>query len=529
MFAKDSQYISILKYNTQLKIDFKKLKNENLDKTEESTFIIHDEMLSRDIATKINQWQESIPKTYLSTLCLCEDEKIINKTNKKLLEYAKVQLNSSFDVVVKKEKLFEVEHYFEFTGLDYVFSPFQVLNLHLEQNPTSNTLVVLTVSNYIYIVIVDELNKIVYNKIDKVADFNEIKESKFYNSDVLGQKLYDEVYSLELQNFISKTLKEYYTNKSNNFVEKIDILYTIKQLSDEQIQQLEDDLMINVHYHYISLKDSIYELSRGPNRLLQSYVKPRVKKGSSSTKWIALLLIFLMALTGSGIYYKDKVMDFVTKIQEVKKEEPKKMIVVEKQVPLPNHININNNIKSELLVLLDVIPYDMVIDTLEAKKESSTITGKMLAPDSYIKDIQPKLLQVYKYSNIQVKDSKNIALDVTIYSSDLIAKNSKTTLQTALPKYVNDGFMPVKRVSDQLKIILPKSAVLKYETTFNSNVSTYNFRVNIVVNSPVEFFKLLDRLNKELYSINISYPIIFLKNQDSSIEVDFGLQFNQNI
>jgi hypothetical protein len=170
----------------------------------------------------------------------------------------------------------------------------------------------------------------------------------------------------------------------------------------------------------------------------------------------------------------------------------------------------------------------MVIDTLEVKKDTSTITGKMLAPDSYIKDIQPKLLSFYKYSNIQVKDSKNIALDVTVYSSELITKDPKTLSNNSMPKYVNDGFMPVKRVSDQLKIILPRSAVLKYETTFNSNISTYNFRVNIVVNSPVEFFKLLDDLNKELYSINISYPIIFLKNQDSSIEIDFGLQFNQN-
>ncbi|MGB7403095.1 MAG: hypothetical protein WA916_10955 [Arcobacter sp.] len=527
MFAKNSQYISILKYDTQLKIDFKKLKNEDLDKTEESTFIIHDEMLSRDIAQKINQWQESIPKTFISTLCLCQDEKIINKTNKKLLEYSKVQLNNSFDVVVKKEKLFEVEHYFEFTGLDYVFSPFQVLNLHLEQNPTSNTLVVLTVSDYIYIVIVNELNKIVFNKIQKVPEFKDIKSSRFYESEVLGQKLYDEVYFLELQNFISKTLKEFYTNKSECFVDKIDILYTIKQLSDEQIQQLEDDIMISTHYHYISLKDSIYELSRGPNRLLQSYVKPRVKKGKSSTKWIILLLVFLLAITGTGIYYKDKVVDIVQQIKMTKKEEPKK-IVVEKKYPLPNHINANNQIRDDIVVLLNAIPYDMVVDTLEIKSDNSTITGKMLTPDSYIKDIQPKLLKFYKYSNIQVKDSKNIALDVSIYNSDPVEIDISKIYNAALPKYINDGFMPVKRVSDQLKIILPKSAVLVYDSTFNLNISTYNYRVNMVINSPIEFFNLLSNLNKELYSINVSYPIIFLKNQDSSIEVDFGLQFNQN-
>lgn len=168
----------------------------------------------------------------------------------------------------------------------------------------------------------------------------------------------------------------------------------------------------------------------------------------------------------------------------------------------------------------------MVIDSLEIKKDNSTISGKMITPDSYIKDIQPQLLNIYKYSNIQVKDSKNIALDVTIYNNELIKKES--FFNEKLPYYINDGFMPEKRVTDQLKIILPKSAVLKFESTFNLKISTYNYRVNILLNSPVQFYELLDNLNKEKYSINVSYPIVFLKNEDF-IEVDFGLQFHQNL
>ena len=239
MFSKDSQYISVLKLDTQLKVDFKKLKNENLDLSEESTFIIHDEILTKDIASKLNQWQKNIHKTYISTLCLCDDEKIINKTNKKLQEYKKASLNSSFDVVVKSSKLFEVEHYFEFTGLDYIFSPFQILNLHLEQNPTSNSLIVFTVSNYVYIIIVNELNRIVYNKIYKLTDFKDIKNSHFYTSDVVGQKLYDEVHFLELEQNLNETIELYYkTNPQTQFVEFINIFYNVKQLQDEQLDAL---------------------------------------------------------------------------------------------------------------------------------------------------------------------------------------------------------------------------------------------------------------------------------------------------
>lgn len=154
---------------------------------------------------------------------------------------------------------------------------------------------------------------------------------------------------------------------------------------------------------------------------------------------------------------------------------------------MPNHINANNQIRDDIVVLLNAIPYDMVVDSLEVKSDNSTITGKMLTPDSYIKDIQPKLLKFYKYSNIQVKDSKNIALDVSIYNSDPVEIDTSKIYNAALPEYISDGFMPVKRVSDQLKIILPKSAVLIYDSTFNLNISTYNYRVNMVINSPIEF------------------------------------------
>ena len=41
-----------------------------------------------------------------------------------------------------------------------------------------------------------------------------------------------------------------------------------------------------------------------------------------------------------------------------------------------------------------------------------------------------------------------------------------------------------------------------------------------------EFFNLLDTINNELYSINISYPIIMMKTE-AGIEVEFTLEFNQ--
>lgn len=526
MFSKESQYISVLKFDNQLKIDYKRVNEEKLEKSEESTHIVYDEILPKDIALKLNKWQNDLNKTYITTLCLCDDEKIINKNSKTFTDFNKTSLNEKLDVVIRSSKLFEVEHYFEFTGLDYVFSPFQILNLHLEENPSSNSLIVLTVNNYVYIVIVDELNKIVYNKICKTSTFKDIKESKFYNSEVIGQKLYDEIHALELQTCISDTIKEYYSKTSNNFIEKIDILYTIKQISDETIQQIEDDLLINIHYHYVSLKESLYELSRGVNASKQSFINQRVKKKSSSLKWIVAGFVSIGLITALAFNYQDEIKKLVLTKNELKVEEIKKVPskVGEEQIVLPNHIEINEAIKNDIKTLLDIVPYDMVLDSLDLKRNNSTLTGKMLTPDSYIKDIQPQFLKLYKYSNIQVKDSKNVALDVIIYNNEMVALHEENKKNSV--KYLSDGFMPVKRVTETLKIILPSSAVVDFDSTFNMKITTYNYRVNIICQSPIDFYKVIDDLNREKYSINIAYPILFLKNTNG-IEVDFGLQFNQ--
>ena len=526
MFNKESQFISVLRFDNQVKLDYKKLKNDNLEKSDESTFIIYDEILSKEIALKLNTWQKDITNTYISTLCLCDDEKIIRKTNKKVNDFSKAALNEKLEVALRSSKLFEVKHYFEFTGLDYVFSPFQVLNLHLEQNPQSNSLIVLTINNFVYLVIVDELNKIVYNKICKTSTFSDIKESKFYNSEVVGQKLYDEIYALELQNYISETLKDYYSKNNNHFIEKIDILYSIKQLSDEQIQQIEDDILISVHYHYISLKESLYELSRSANSKALSYVKPRTKKKSSSFKWLLVGLLSLGLISGVAFYYKDELNKLLESKKEIKNQSVEKKQTKKKEITLlPNHVAINKTIKDDVKSLLDVIPYDMTLDSLDLKRNNSTLAGKMITPDSYIKDIQPKLLNMYKYSNIQVKDSKNVALDVIIYNNEVIT-NQKRYANLTQPDYLKDGFMPIKRVTEQLKIILPNSAVINFDSSFKLKITTYNYRVNMIIQTPKEFYMLLDDLNKEMYSINIAYPIVFLKNENG-IEVDFGLQFNQ--
>ena len=50
----------------------------------------------------------------------------------------------------------------------------------------------------------------------------------------------------------------------------------LKQLSPEQVEQLNDDLMLQVEYHPINIDEELFELSKDKH-LKKSFTKPRKK------------------------------------------------------------------------------------------------------------------------------------------------------------------------------------------------------------------------------------------------------------
>ena len=85
-----------------------------------------------------------------------------------------------------------------------------------------------------FIVILDAAGIIVHNTILDLACFDTIKKTHFYEDDIDGQKLFDEIYYLELNEIIHNTLNTFYEKKNNIFVEKVTILYVLKQLSQDR-------------------------------------------------------------------------------------------------------------------------------------------------------------------------------------------------------------------------------------------------------------------------------------------------------
>ena len=60
MFTKESLYINVIKYDNQLKIDYKKLNNEEIVSTDNSVFLVDEDLLPLDIALKLNTSQQEI-------------------------------------------------------------------------------------------------------------------------------------------------------------------------------------------------------------------------------------------------------------------------------------------------------------------------------------------------------------------------------------------------------------------------------------------------------------------------------------
>ena len=518
MFSKESLYITAIKYKAQLKINYKKLQNNDIVETNSSTFIAKDDILGRDIAMKLNAHSSEIDNTYISTLLIQDETTLIKKNKLKSKEYTVSSLNEQYDVVISKNTLFETKNYFEKCGIDYIFSAYHILNLHVEQNPCNNNLVILLFNNQAFCLVLNSKGEIVFNKRIELTSFEEIKESDFYENEILGQKLYDEVYALELHEAIKNTIEEFYTISKNTFIEKISLLYNLKLISDEQIEKMNQEFMIEVTYHPISVDEELFELAKDKHTH-KSFIKPRIKprNGFKSLTLTLSIIAIILALAYTIVPF-DKILG--------KKESQTTREEVINVINLPDHIEKNTLIENRVLHSLEMIPYDVVLKELLFEKNSLKIDAQLLNKDTFIKVIQPELLKSYKMTNINFEDdNKSVILDGVISAEGL--KNKKVVkFKDYRDTYMTNEFMPIITVTEQIKMLFPKDAIVTFKSSFKSEVVTFNYLVNVIIQKPLDFFEIINTLNNELYSINIYYPLSFVKTE-AGIEVEFTLQFHQ--
>ena len=526
MFTKESLYINAVKYDTQLKLDYKKLNNEEIIDVNNSVFLVDNDLLPFDIAQKLNSSQQEIDSTYISTLLLNDTTKLVPKAiSSKLKDCEIAKFNNEFDIAVLKTTLFETKNYFVKTGIDYIYSAFHLINLHIDKNISRSEIIVFLFNSKAFIVILDAAGIIVHNTILDLACFDTIKKTHFYEDDIDGQKLFDEIYYLELNEIIHNTLNTFYEKKNNIFVEKVTILYVLKQLSQEQIEQLGEDLLLKVEYHPINIDEELFELSRDKH-LKKSFIKPRKKKKKRNyTNLYIFLFILVVAILAYQVYLRVDFNNFFK--SETASSKTIDIQKIEEVLELPDHLTLNDQIEQRVKSIFDTIPNEVFLNELKIEKNILELKGNFLNEAVFATALKPNLSKLYKDIVYSTSSSdKKVNIDGVVLARNEIELNK--TYKTYNKEYLTDEFMALDRVTEQLKILMPIDSIIKFNTTAsNSTITRFVYSVNILVKDPREFFDVIGVLNNELYSIHIAYPISMLKTK-AGIEIEFALVLNQH-
>ena len=230
----------------------------------------------------------------------------------------------------------------------------------------------------------------------------------------------------------------------------------------------------------------------------------------------------LLLLLGGVYAFYDLVMIKRTTITEKNTETQ----TLAQMSELPDHLSLNDKIEQRVKAIFASIEYDIILKELKLGQNSLELKGIFLKEDTYLKSLKPKLDLLYKTTEYMVlNNEKKVNIESSLVSKDEI-ELSNIIYKTNTKEYITDELIPIERVSEQLKILLPENSILKLISSTDLGIYKYNYIVNILVKEPAQFFELIDVLNNELYSINIAYPLSMIRTE-SGIEIEFNLAFNQ--
>jgi len=526
MFNNNIQYINLIKNQQNLKIDYQLLNNNQITKSEQSIFLLENNKISNDAILKIESLQNLQPQTYICALCEDETQKIVSSSddiansNETLISY-----DTSHNIALNNSNILFSKQYYNNGEIDYLLSPFTILHEILYKDLNSNSLNLLILNDKIYCVILDENKRLSYSCIKHLTPYNSVNDSEFFEDEITKQKLYEEMYALELQENISNITKEYYEKNSNSiFIESVNIFYQIRQLSNEQINNIRNIIMLDINYTQVQIEKIIFDLLSKQQIHKQNFINIRKKK-KSSLGFILIILFLLTSLIASGLFIYKKLQkeDEVKKEIIVKKEIKKKKEII-KEIALPNH-KLQNKQKVDLIKkLFSTIDTYSVLREIQIQEDESTFVYSFKNKDSFEKKLQPSLMKIYKNSQNVLSTLKNSVYTAIISNTNLINKND--LIKPKLYKPSKEFSYLNKNETKNYLIELLNLKNITLNKTNSSKYKTFIFSVSSIIKSPQDFFNMIDKINTQYYSISLAYPIEFAKNNDM-LKVQFSLKFNQ--
>lgn len=517
MFKKDTLFINLIKQQNQLKIEQKRFKKEIEEKVSSSTYLVDEDVLPANISVKINQIQEE-SSVYISTLLLSDTTKIVPKKSAKVKDCTICEFDLRHDIVVLDTTLFETKNFLAATGVDFIYSAFHIMKQHIIRNSSRSELLLFIYNSKAYILIVDKHSNIIYNEVIPLLSFDTVKKTHFYDDDLEGQKLFDELYYLELNNLLQNVLLNFHKQRDDVFVQKISLLLPLKNLSKEQINTLSQEMKLKIEDYVIDIDKELDILTR-ENLGVNSFVKPRVKKVKSDPRYI--IMVFLFAILFYGAYFIYKEIDFkniAQKLDLIKSEKTYK-------ISLPNHVQNNENIVLKIQKLFETVPTNIKINSFLLDK-NLLILEVLSKDDTNLKLFSSSLNQIYKDIKVERPEDKEKDFVVKLSLKDEIElENSIINLQK--DDYIIDEVLSKEQIKEQILGLLKDGSKIEYiKKESNNSLDIFLFSVNFELENPQEFFDLVLSLNSELYSINIDYPL-HIKDDSGVLKVEFQIRYFQ--
>jgi hypothetical protein len=528
------QFINILTQDKQVKLDIKTFENNKLAKSESSTFLKTDDLFSKDAFQKLNIFQNKIPQTFITTLCTLN-----NQVVKPLgdlyggIETA-IPLDEKFVVSVPREDLEKEKGYF-YSQIDYIVSPFTILYKIIESKSFKNSVNCFIFDNKIYLLILNNECKIAYGNLHEITSFDKVKDSNFYTDEVIGQKLYDEVYYLEVQEILNDTIEKFYQNNDGSeFIENINIYYSIKQLLDEQLDLLEESLVAKVNYYGISVSDYLFSLIFENKINAHSLIKPRSKKKDYKILLWGSLALVSFAAAGYLLYSQYSTMEDAALKNTLQKEikdvpnvsDQKRIGSSVQEVKLPEHGFLNTKLTQELLVVFDAVPYDALLQEIEFKRKTTTIVASFLKDSPNINTFHQNMSAYYGDSKIILEDHNEVTSNI-IFSNRIQSRLEQSSEGEKAKIYTKKPLLSTTQALQYITSIVGENSSVKFLKKYNEAYISYRFEIKMLLQEPKEFFTIIENINKQSYSILVDKPILFSKKGDA-IETAFSVVFNQN-
>jgi hypothetical protein len=515
----------MIKSQQNIKIEYQVLNDKKITMQEQSVFILENDLLSDHTNFKISSLEKDILNTYITALCEDESQKIIDINEEVALDEKKIYFDSKHSIVLQNDKINKYKEFYNNSTIDYLLSPFIVLQSIINENPCENSLNLFILNDNIYSIILNNEKRIMVSNVTKLTSFKDIKNSNFYNDEIVEQKLYDEIYMLELNETISNISKEYYSNHNNaSFIEVSNIYYNIKQLNDEQLLSLNEMLMIKINYESVALEEILFELTKKPSTKKSNFIEMRPKKKPISM-FILVVSFLLSSILAAGIFY------YLQNEQKETTQEPmmKKEVMLEKieELMLPDHKKINMQMINLLKSLFHSIPDNAVLKELQILKDESTVIYNYKEKGSYQKYLKTNLEKIYEKSE-NILTSQNKSIFTAIVSNTTLLNKVNSKLKAHYSKDDNYATFTDVQTQEYIKTFFNKETQVKQLSKVSLKNITYKFSVSTIINSTQELLSLIEKINENNYSIVLQYPIELIKIKEG-IEVNLFLKFHLEI